>query len=556
MQALKWLNWTPKVGRNQRSLLTLNFDLEELQSVLAGQQIVLGKYERALEILENNQIRFSQLLQTTSGANIREGQLHIQLTYKRNFSALLPHTPLRNSERFFCRQLYSGLVSCGKDGHITPQLAHHWLSNEQGTIWQFFLRPNLKFHNNTDINSDQIIALFSKLKTLPEYEKELRHVSRIHAKGRNVTFELSEPDFGFAGLLSDVRYSIQPAQQIGQSNNQVIGCGPFQMVEHSDSRLRIRAFDYYHGYRTLTDTITIWHIANERNNLNQFGNTELIGQLENTKLLDESRSMCSHYLSTNNPSDNGAVNDSLKTTSQVDNSHVTRIEDGCLFLQFNHSKSIFSDNQRQVLTQLLSKQSLQKQLNQNNINIYAVPAFNFLPSWTKIESNSTVTAELPKTLSIAVYDHQALLECSIAIRQLLFSVGINCEVNIYSFADLHKKAIDKTLDEELILSSFNVDDNLPTNTFRWFYANSVLHYGLGEASSKWLDNRLTQLRQHYQIKDYLKELESIATNMVHQHWVIPLFHHRQTLHFEGILKDVSMTEWGWPEFRDVWSVDE
>jgi len=553
MQHLHWLNWTPKVGRNQRSLLTLNFDLEELQNQLAEEQISIGKYERALEILANNQNRFSQLLQITSGATLREGQLHIQLTYKRCFSSILPHMPLRNSERFFCRQLYSGLVSYDKDGALVPQLAHHWQKNDSATLWTFFLRPQLKFHNNQGINSDQIVALFLKLKKQPEYEKELGHVSRVYSKGSKLIFELSEPDLGFAGLLSDIRYSIQPEQQIGQHTKQVIGSGPFKLVEHSDIRLRISAFDFYHGYRALTDTVTIWLIDNENSD------TSALDQTKHTELSIESSTsnngstMCHHYLSNKDTAQPSKTRNQSNT--ETNNSGFTRIEDGCLFLQFNQSSTKFTYHQRRYLSQLLSTPLLQEQLNTSKTEIAAVAAFNFLPSWTKIESISTQVSALPKKLNIAVYDHQALLSCSKAIHQRLSQMGIACAVNVYSYAELHKKAYDKTLDEELILSSFNLDDNRPTNAFRWFYANSVLRHGLGDKPSEWLDNKLVQLRRTCPLDDYLKELESIATNMIHQHWVSPLFHHRQTLRFEGILNDVSMTEWGWPDFRDVWSTD-
>ncbi len=101
MHSVGWLKWSPKVGRNQRSVLYLRYRPDELKADLAKQMISIGKYEKALALIDNNQALFGQLLQTTSGATRREGQLHIQLTYRRPFSQLLPHLTLRNSERFF-----------------------------------------------------------------------------------------------------------------------------------------------------------------------------------------------------------------------------------------------------------------------------------------------------------------------------------------------------------------------------------------------------------------------------------------------------------------------
>ncbi|MDJ1478834.1 hypothetical protein QBX67_28150, partial [Bacillus sp. LS15-K4] len=53
-------------------------------------------------------------------------RLHIQLTYKRPFEPLLPHLPQRSSERFLIRQIYSCLVSSDANGHVHPELAHHY----------------------------------------------------------------------------------------------------------------------------------------------------------------------------------------------------------------------------------------------------------------------------------------------------------------------------------------------------------------------------------------------------------------------------------------------
>lgn len=169
MRDLGWLAWTPKVGRNQRSRLYLLFSVDELTVDLAQQMIAIGKYEKALVLIGNDQLLFGQLLQNTSGAIQREGRLHIQLTYPRSFSTLLPHIALRNSERFLLRQVYCCLVQCDKQGVISPQLAHHWVYNEALHRWRFYLRPALTFHDGSEINAQKVAELFNQLKSLVAY---------------------------------------------------------------------------------------------------------------------------------------------------------------------------------------------------------------------------------------------------------------------------------------------------------------------------------------------------------------------------------------------------
>ena len=84
--------------------------------------------------------------------------------------------------------------------------------DEASYQWTFHLRPGLKFHNDEPNDAETIVSLFAKLSALPYYQKELAHVSDISAPHPlKVVFTLSKPDQGFAGLVSDVRYGIQPA---------------------------------------------------------------------------------------------------------------------------------------------------------------------------------------------------------------------------------------------------------------------------------------------------------------------------------------------------------
>ena len=265
---------------------------------------------------------------------MREGQLHIQLTYKRIFSPLLPHRPLRNSERFLVRQVYTCLTSCDNHGVVKPQLAHHWKQNDDATVWRFYIRPQLRFHSNTLIDAQLICDLFTRLRGLPEYQVELAHVTNISASHQCVTFELSMPDQGFAALLSDLRYSIQPASQLSQvsspSQKQSIdGCGPFSMIEQSDKRLRLQAFDQYFSTRSLTDSVTIWQVEHTPSERIQFGRTDVDSP---NQLIESS------------PSDEASIQ--------------TRIENGCLYLLFNmnSARTMLSHAQRKYLSKTLSPQ--------------------------------------------------------------------------------------------------------------------------------------------------------------------------------------------------------
>ncbi|KOO10156.1 transporter, partial [Vibrio xuii] len=153
---------------------------------------------------------------------------------------------------------------------------------------------------------------------------------------------------------------------------------------------------------------------------------------------------------------------------------------------------------------------------------------------------------LPPQLSIAVYDYSALKYCALAIQTILEALGIDVTVNTYSFRELSQKATDGNLTESLVITNINLDDNRHASAFNSLYHNPVLQSCIGENAQQWLTQSLNQLRSETHLHDYLHALEPIAAALINQYWLVPLFHHQQTLRFHGLLRDVALTNWGWP----------
>jgi len=178
-----------------------------------------------------------------------------------------------------------------------------------------------------------------------------------------------------------------------------------------------------------------------------------------------------------------------------------------------------------------------------------------LPSWQKLLRPPVQQTKLPKKLSIAVYNYYALYRCAISIGDILKRQGVEVEVNTYSYRELTLQCEQGTLTEDLLLCNVNLDDNAQSSLFSWLMNNPVLHFGLGKTNSDWLQQQLNQHKARVELANYFQELEPIGSSLINEYWLLPMFHHLQTVRFQGILKDVAITNWGWPEFRDVWSVD-
>ncbi|WP_425342101.1 hypothetical protein, partial [Klebsiella pneumoniae] len=67
-----------------------------------------------------------------------------------------------------------------------------------------------------------------------------------------------------------MKYAIQPVSQLNYSQFHegqivpVIGCGPFEVQEHTRNKLKLKAFSQFYGCRALTDRVTIWQVDEER----------------------------------------------------------------------------------------------------------------------------------------------------------------------------------------------------------------------------------------------------------------------------------------------------
>lgn len=540
MRELAWLEWTPKAGRSQRSRLYLRFSLDELQIEMAQQLIGIGKYEKALAVIDHDQQLFGQLLQNTSGAIQREGRLHIQLTYARSFSALLPHIALRNSERFLIRQVYCCLVQCDEDGLITPQLAHHWVYNAQLSRWRFYLRPALTFHDGSDIDAYKVAELFKRLKELSTYKAEMAHITDISAvQPLCIEFKFDQLDPGFAGLIASVKYSIQPYAQLNAAVG-IVGSGAFRVHEHSQQYLRLKAFDNFYGYRALTDTVTIWRVLTPQ--ISSFCTKQI-----QANTLQKNSQIQSNYPPKNFPDLKDEYDIQASESAQK-----TRIEYGCLLAMIN-TKSKLSLLQRKYLSQLLATEKLMAILSLSPNPVEAIPAYNLLFNWLKVMPTGIEEQPLPSKLTIATFEHHTLNKCAQAMMTLLNQAGIDCKIKVYSFEELVEKANSSNLTEDLTLISLDLDDNLPTSIYQWMLSDAVFNESLSKSACDWLQNKLIRIRQQQPLTCYLSELESISTAMITEHWMIPILHHRQTLYFKDVLKNVSINVWGWPEIQDVWS---
>ncbi len=150
-----------------------------------------------------------------------------------------PILAISDADRDISSLVFSGLVRPTTDGKFIPDLAESYNISEDGLVYTFNLRTNLKFHDNTNITADDIIFTISKM-----IDPEIKSPKRAEWEGVEITktddyaiiMKLKRP---FSGLLENASVGIIPkhiwkdfnAEEFTFSGENIspIGSGPYKV---------------------------------------------------------------------------------------------------------------------------------------------------------------------------------------------------------------------------------------------------------------------------------------------------------------------------------------
>jgi peptide/nickel transport system substrate-binding protein len=152
--------------------------------------------------------------------------------------------------------LFDGLVRVGVDGLLEPGLATYAV-DPGGEIYTFSLRRNAVWHDGTPVTADDVVFTLRTLQILdqpgdPAIAQLWQDVLVDRIDDYTVRATLTRP---FAPFLSLARVPILPAHLLGGTApenwdatpfaTQLIGTGPFQLVELRDDRALLTANPRY-----------------------------------------------------------------------------------------------------------------------------------------------------------------------------------------------------------------------------------------------------------------------------------------------------------------------
>ncbi|ULJ74891.1 ABC transporter substrate-binding protein [Rhizobium gallicum] len=173
------------------------------------------------------------------------------------------------SRTFVGRIVYTAmcdkLVDVTPDLKIVPQLATEWKWSGDGKLLTMKLREGVKFHDDTPLDAEAVVATIERNMTLPESRRksELASVEKVEAvTPYEVKFTLKSPDVTLLAQLSDragMIVSPKAAKELGANfGSQPVCAGPFKFVERvQQDRIVLEKFkEYWNKDNVFIDKVT------------------------------------------------------------------------------------------------------------------------------------------------------------------------------------------------------------------------------------------------------------------------------------------------------------
>jgi peptide/nickel transport system substrate-binding protein len=135
--------------------------------------------------------------------------------------------------------LHDAVVKPMPGNHLTPSLAESWTVSSDGRVYEFKLRPGLKFHNGDPFTAEDVKFSFHRAKGAKVLQAKVSEV--VVVDPHRVRFQLAEPwpDFmTFYGTLATSAAWIAPKkymEQVGLDGfkKHPVGLGPYKFVSHT-----------------------------------------------------------------------------------------------------------------------------------------------------------------------------------------------------------------------------------------------------------------------------------------------------------------------------------
>ena len=187
-------------------------------------------------------IGVSLLRATARGAGTGRAGSTIRVAAPAPAGAIDPLTVSDSGGTLMLCQTGEFLTLDGPDGVLRPMLATAWRPNADATVWQFSLRPGVRFHDGSAFTAADVVATMDRLADPRRGSNALSVLRGVLSPGGTrrvddltVAFHLDAPCGHFPYAVSSDNYNaiMLPAYYDGAYERHFIGTGPFRLASYA-----------------------------------------------------------------------------------------------------------------------------------------------------------------------------------------------------------------------------------------------------------------------------------------------------------------------------------
>jgi peptide/nickel transport system substrate-binding protein len=198
-----------------------------------------------------------------SAATYQAAAADLKVAISTNLNSLDPTTTTIGEEYVFSGLVFNGLMGTDANGQTYPDLAISSQSTPDLKIWDFKLRPNVRFHHGKPLTADDVVYTFLRIldpATGSGARSDLGLVDKVEAvDSLTVRFTLNSPYGSFPDLLTGRQMRILASDRVDSLKTSPSGTGPFRFVRYTpgDSVELEKNPDYYAADKIKLDKVIL-----------------------------------------------------------------------------------------------------------------------------------------------------------------------------------------------------------------------------------------------------------------------------------------------------------
>lgn len=178
-------------------------------------------------------------------------------------------------------KIYSGLVGLDENLNVVPEVAERWDVSADGTVYTFYLRPDVYFHNGRRVTAEDFKFTVERTcdpgtgspvaraylgdivgaqERLDGQASEVRGVEVVDDMTVRITIQ--SPRSSFLSKLTYPTASLVARENVAKGSNwwhEPVGTGPFRLVEWTRDQVVLERNDRYYGTLGDVRTVTFVH---------------------------------------------------------------------------------------------------------------------------------------------------------------------------------------------------------------------------------------------------------------------------------------------------------